>query len=407
MDGFISVPDEIPARTVSKVGEQGVDAHLILRLQEHELGLAVFERDGIVRLDLYVSKRLAVSGHPVAQRNVIACVQERAACDHEDKHGLHVDKLYASRRLARRQQLRRQHSPAGFAASNQHPDNASMRSDVAPSEWNGFGRANAAQRWRRQSAAMGQHVTEAIVAEANIPAGAHVLDAACGTGEPAISVALLLEGTGFVAGVDTALESLRIAAQRARARGLGNVQFQQGDVHQLPFAANSFERVTSRLGVMFFSDLPRALREIHRVLKPQGRVTLLAWGPMQQPYFVTTIGTILSSIPGSRLPASATSMFKFGRPGILADTLQAAGFGDIEEKFPTLPWSWPGTPAEVWDYFQEVTVPFRPLLQSIPEEQRGEINARVLRAIARYYDGQKVNFTATVCLVSAIARKGH
>jgi SAM-dependent methyltransferase len=276
-----------------------------------------------------------------------------------------------------------------------------MHSCTAPGEWNAFGRANAAQRWRRQSAAMGRHMTEAIVAEAKVEPGVRALDVACGTGEPAISIAHLLNGTGLVLGVDISPEPLKIAEQRARERGLANVRFQQADAHSLPFAHGSFDRVTCRLGVMFFSDLARALGEMRRVLKPSGRIALLAWGPMQQPYFESTIGAILRMVPGSALPASGRQMFKFGGPGVLAAALQAAGFRGIEEEFRVVPWSWPGTPEEVWDYFQEVTVPFRPLFEAIPSEQRGKVNSEVLRAITPYYDGVQVNFTATVCLVSA------
>jgi hypothetical protein len=42
-----------------------------------------------------------------------------------------------------------------------------------------------------------------------------------------------------------------------------------------------------------------------------------------------------------------------------------------------------------------------PLFEAIPSEQRGKVNSEVLRAITPYYDGVQVNFTATVCLVSA------
>jgi ubiquinone/menaquinone biosynthesis C-methylase UbiE len=276
-----------------------------------------------------------------------------------------------------------------------------MHTRSAPGDWNAFGRANAAQRWRRQSAAMGRHMTEAIVAEAKVEPGVRVLDVACGTGEPAISIALLLNGTGLVFGVDISPEPLKIAEKRARERGLVNVRFQQADVHSLPFAGASFDRVTCRLGIMFFSDLARALSEIHRVLKPGGRVALLAWGPMEQPYFESTIGAILRMVPGSALPASGRQMFKFGEAGVLAAALQAAGFRAIEEEFRVVPWSWPGTPEEVWDYFQEVTIPFRPLIDAIPGEQRRSVNAEVLRAIGPYYDGVQVNFTATICLASA------
>ena len=276
-----------------------------------------------------------------------------------------------------------------------------MDTGKAQGGWNAFARAQAAQRWRRQSAAMGRAMTEAIVTEAKVEPGMHVLDVACGTGEPSISMALLPKGAGLVLGIDISPEPLKIAGQRARERGLANVCFQQADVHNLPFADGSFDRVTCRLGVMFFSDLARALREMLRVLSPSGRVTLLAWGPMQQPYFESTVGTILRMIPGSALPPSGRQMFRFGEAGILAAALEQAGFCTIEEEFRVVPWSWPGTPEEVWDYFQEVTVPFRPLLEVIPAERRGMVTAEVLRAIGRYYDGAQVNFTATICLASA------
>ena len=278
-----------------------------------------------------------------------------------------------------------------------------MDSTTAPTEWNAFARAQAAQRWRRQSAAMGRPMTEAIVAEAKVEPGMRVLDVACGTGEPAISLALLLKGSGLVLGVDISSQPLKLAAQRARERGLGNVGFQQADVHHLPFPASHFDRVTCRLGVMFFSDVARALRELRRVLKQKGRITLLAWGPMQQPYFESTLGAILRTVPGSALPASGRQMFRFGEAGTLAAALTEAGFSSIEEQFRIVPWSWPGTPEEVWDYFQEVTVPFRPLIDAIPNHQRAVVQAQVLEAIGRYYDGAQVNFTATICLASASA----
>jgi len=251
---------------------------------------------------------------------------------------------------------------------------------------------------------MGRQMTEAIVAEAKVQPGMHVLDAACGTGEPAISIAQLLHGTGLVVGIDISTEPLKIAEQRARDRSLSNTRFQQADVHSLPFAAASFDRVTCRLGIMFFSDLPRALGEMRRVLKPGGRATLLAWGPMQQPYFDSTIGTILRMLPGAALPASAKQMFRFGEAGVLRAALSDAGFCGIEEERRIVPWSWPGTPEDVWEYFQEVTVPFKPLFENIPERQRAELNAEVLKTIGRCYDGTQITFTATICLASASKR---
>ncbi len=266
--------------------------------------------------------------------------------------------------------------------------------------WDNFSRAQASRQWRKQSATMGQHVTDAIVSAAQVGQGMSVLDVACGSGEPAISIATLLNGTGEVIGIDLAQAALQTATERAAQRQLTNVRFQPADAHELPFPDSIFDRVTSRLGVMFFTDLPRALREIYRVLKPGGRTVLLAWGPMNQPYFETTIGTVLRTMPQATLPDSAKSMFAFGQPGVLAQKMIDAGFRAVEERFSTEPWIWPGTPADVWEYFQDVAVPFAPLLKSIPPEKRGDVDAAVLQAIGRYNDGQEIKFTASVNITS-------
>jgi ubiquinone/menaquinone biosynthesis C-methylase UbiE len=272
----------------------------------------------------------------------------------------------------------------------------------ADSDWNSFGRANASQKWRRQSAAMGSDMTQALVGAAQVGPGMHVLDIACGTGEPAISLAALLKNRGEVVGVDLSPAPLQIAADRAAQRGLTNARFQQADAHDLPFPDNFFDCITSRLGVMFFTDLPRALAEMRRVLKPAGRATLLVWGPIDQPYFETTVGTVLRMLPGVDMPDSGRKMFALGHAGVLAKALQESGFTHAEEHIVTFPWTWPGTPEEVWEYFQEVAVPFAPLLKSIPDEQRQEIDNEVLGAIGKYCDGASIKFTATVNITVAI-----
>ena len=268
--------------------------------------------------------------------------------------------------------------------------------------WNSFGRANASQKWRRQSAAMGSDMTRAIVEAAHVQPGMRVLDVACGTGEPAISLAALLADTGEVVGVDLSPAPLKIAEERAAQRGLANARFEQADAHHLPFTDNSFDCITSRLGVMFFSDLPRALAEMRRVLKPAGRAILLVWGAMEQPYFQTTIGTVLRMLPDAIVPESGIRMFALGTDGALSKALRESGFATIEERSVTVDWTWLGTPEEVWEYFQDVAVPFASFLQSIPAERRPVIDAEVLKAIRQYYDGTSIKFTATVNIAIAV-----
>jgi len=281
-------------------------------------------------------------------------------------------------------------------------DNVSMAIRANTTDWNSFGRANASQRWRRQSAAMGNDMTRAIVAAAQVGSGMRVLDIACGTGEPAISLAAVLVGDGDVVGVDISPAPLKIAEERAIQRGLSNVTFQQADAHELPFRNDSFDCITSRLGIMFFSDLPRALSEMRRVLKPSGRAILLVWGPMDQPYFQTTIGAILRMLPEASVPESGRKMFALGNKGVLTQVLRQAGFSEVKEELVTVPWTWMGPPKEVWEYFQDVAVPFASFIQSIPADRRDEIDAEVLKAVSQYYDGTSIKFTATVNIAVAV-----
>ena len=282
---------------------------------------------------------------------------------------------------------------------------------MAEQSWDSFARLNAGERFRAQSAEMGAAVTEAIVEAANVDAagrvgrghgldGFRVLDVACGSGEPSISMAALLKGSGEVVGVDMAEAPLEVARARARQRGLENVQYMQADVHALPFADASFDRVTSRLGVMFFGDLAKALREMHRVLRPGGRMALLTWGAMEQPYFESTIGTVRRVRPELEVPAAARQMFKFGVPGSSSAALGAAGFGGIDERVRRLRWDWHGSPEEMWDYFRGVTVPFRALLEKV--EGDAEVQQAVVAALRERYDGEWVRFEAEMVVATAV-----
>ncbi|MGE5207266.1 MAG: class I SAM-dependent methyltransferase [Chlamydiota bacterium] len=248
---------------------------------------------------------------------------------------------------------------------------------------------------------MGGGVTQAIVQLAAAQPGMQVLDLACGTGEPAISLASQVASHGRVAAIDINAELLEVARGRALQKNLGNVSFQRSDAHALPFRDASFDLVTSRFGVMFFEDIGGALREARRVLRPGGRIALLAWGPFEQPYFLSTVAVVLSHVAGPMLQPGAPNMFRFSQPGSLSKVLQEADFVHVEERTVTVPWSWPGTPEEVWQYFREVTAPFRPLFAGIPQEKARQVDADVMAAISRHYDGRQVNFTADVVLASA------
>jgi SAM-dependent methyltransferase len=116
---------------------------------------------------------------------------------------------------------------------------------------------------------------EALVELVGLEAGDVLLDVATGTGNVAIPAA---QTGAVVTGLDLTPELLLVARERAATAGL-EVTFIEGDAEELPFADDSFDRVTSCFGVMFAPRQQRAADEIVRVARPGGRIAIAAWTP--------------------------------------------------------------------------------------------------------------------------------
>ena len=200
-----------------------------------------------------------------------------------------------------------------------------MNTETKP-DWGSSLRLNAAERFKAKSAAMGRDVTEALVEYAAPRPDMQILDLASGTGEPAITLASRIGSSGHVTALDLSADLLAIAADRARQRGLTNISTRQGDAQQLPFSANQFDLATSRFGVMFFADVDRALREVHRVVKPNARACFVVWGTHDQPYFSASFGTVHRHVGGPLLAADGPDPFRFARQGSLSEALKKSGF---------------------------------------------------------------------------------
>src|SRR6187397_2944413 len=102
------------------------------------------------------------------------------------------------------------------------------------------------------------------------------LDIASGTGEPGLSIAELAPD-GRVVLTDLSPEMLEVAARRAEARGVDNVETRVCSAEELPFGDAEFDSVSVRFGFMFFPDMAKATSEFARVLEPGGRLCSAVW----------------------------------------------------------------------------------------------------------------------------------
>jgi SAM-dependent methyltransferase len=119
--------------------------------------------------------------------------------------------------------------------------------------------------------AVGEHMVEAVGLEPDQT----VLDVACGSGNATLPAARL---GARVTGVDFSPALLAIARERA-ADAMVEVEWVEGDVQELPFEDESFDRVISTFGHMFAPDHEATAAEMKRVCRPGGTIGVCCWTP--------------------------------------------------------------------------------------------------------------------------------
>lgn len=105
--------------------------------------------------------------------------------------------------------------------------------------------------------------------------GENVLDIGSGPGFLAAEMAAVVGDQGSVHGVDTSESMLAIAAHRERAPGSAPTEFRAGDALELPYPDASFDVAVSTQVYEYVEDMPAALAQVRRVLRPGGRLLIL------------------------------------------------------------------------------------------------------------------------------------
>ncbi|HWH14350.1 MAG TPA: ubiquinone/menaquinone biosynthesis methyltransferase [Miltoncostaeaceae bacterium] len=190
---------------------------------------------------------------------------------------------------------------------------------------------------RVMTAGMDGRWREWAAAAADVAAGDAALDCCTGTGDLALALARRVGPRGRVVGIDFAERMLDRAREKARARGVGGVEWRQGDALALPFDDHAFHAATVAFGVRNLADLDRGLTEMRRVVRPGGRVVVLeittperlrhasgAWFDRAVPVLGRVLGRDADAY--SYLPASVR---RFPPPGELAGRMAAAELTDV------------------------------------------------------------------------------
>ena len=149
-----------------------------------------------------------------------------------------------------------------------------------------------------------------------------MLDVGCGTGIVARRAAARVGAGGRIAGLDLN-EGMLAVARAASATVRPAIEWRQGNAAELPFPEGSFDAVLSQQMLQFAADPSAVLREMRRVLSPEGRAAVLVCRPIaHSPDYVT-----LAGILGRHAGPEAEAMMRSPFPAWTVDDLRALAAG--------------------------------------------------------------------------------
>jgi ubiquinone/menaquinone biosynthesis C-methylase UbiE len=184
----------------------------------------------------------------------------------------------------------------------------------------GYDRTNTATQMRLGSEGLGR---------AGLRAGMSFLDVAAGSGALSIPAARL---GATVLATDLSPAMLALLRKRAGREGL-SIETAVMDGHALELDDNSFDMAGSQFGVMLFPDMPRAISQMVRVVKPGGRVLMIVYG---DPHKIDFLGFLVNAVQSVRPSFTGPPMdppplpFRLQNPERLHQEFAGAGLKNIK-----------------------------------------------------------------------------
>lgn len=225
--------------------------------------------------------------------------------------------------------------------------------------------------WLPQLAPVGDALLEVLDAQA----GEHIIDLGSGTGEPALTLARNMSDQIRITGVDAADGMVKVAQKKVTVENLRGIEFQTMPAEKLEFADNTFDRALCRFGVMLFEDPLQGLKEMHRVLKPGGRIAIAVWSTPETMTTLMWSYEVFKNLVDEEYYPPLAKVTSLGPPGILENLLEKAGFNHYEIKPVTLYYEFDSFDA-YWDAVEASDI-LKTQYDALPDEQRGRVRDEV------------------------------
>jgi SAM-dependent methyltransferase len=267
--------------------------------------------------------------------------------------------------------------------------------------WNGPG----GEHWVAEAARydrMNERFAERIIEAVEPQRGERFLDVGCGNGALALALADAVGPDGAVVGLDVSGPMLANARRRADAAGAGNVTFEQGDAQIHPIPERSFDAFVSRFGIMFFEDPTAAFSNLHRTLKPGGRLAFTCWQDLLVNEWITVpVVAALQHVPMPDLgEPGGPGPFSFADADRLRTILTDAGYVDIALEELVRPMAIGDSLDDALHFLQNSDMGDI-LMKGVEDETADRAWAAVRESLAAYTTPEGVVLNGTVWLATA------
>jgi SAM-dependent methyltransferase len=244
-------------------------------------------------------------------------------------------------------------------------------------------------------------VTQRMLALTVPKPGERVLELACGPGGTAMAAAPLVAPDGWVVASDVASEMTAIAAARAAERGLNNVDARVLDLEAIDEPDASFDVALCRDGIMLVPDPARAAGEIHRVLRPGGRASIVVWGPRERNPWLTSVFRAAGVQLGIELPPPGMpGPFSLEDRDGFGEILAGAGFEGVVIEEHDVPLR--ARSAKEWSTrVVALAGPLAAILAGLPQEARDALHERLREEASPYETPRGLEFPGLALIASA------
>lgn len=231
---------------------------------------------------------------------------------------------------------------------------------------------------------------------ADLKPGEKVLETSCGTGQVTLRAARQVANGGEVTATDLSEKMIDEAKKLAKENSSSNIQFQRMDAENLDFEKNRFDAVICSLGLMYFPFPAKALKEMHRVLKPGGRAAVAIWGERKNCGWAELFPIVDRHVASEVCPM----FFQQGTGDTIRHSLKSAGFDQIRIERIKVSLNYPDEKTTLMAAFDGGAVALA--YQKFDDQTKEEIHQEYLDSIAPFRNGEGYEIPGEFVIAKAV-----